>query len=625
MDRLTHDRLTTSRCTRRAMRAAVALLTCSLAAGLTVGPTPSAHAGALAAKGDFTLAHAKPGAGQSSVVIALDGALTPARQAQLAAMGGTITQNLPFIHSVAVRLPSRSLDRLAALPFVRHVSQDGVVKRQDAFTVDSSLDNVAYQQYGLTGHGVTVAVVDSGIHTQAQDLNSPGLLSAIGGLLGGSGRVIDGFNCVADSHGYVNPNAIDDTCGHGTHVAGIVGGNGAASNGFQYFQTFTGIAPQANLVAVRVLDQNGAGTVSTALGGIQWVIQNRTKDKIRVLNLSLGHPVSDTYVNDPLCQAVEQAWKAGIVVVCAAGNDGRMNSVGAPGADNEGWGTNYGSINSPGNDPYVITVGAMKQTDGLRADDRIATYSGRGPTLGDATLKPDIVAPGNKVISLEAPNSTLAVAYGGSNQIPLSTYMHTLVGGKWPSDFYFRLSGTSMAAPVVAGAAALLFQQNPSLSPDTIKARLMASAGKLADANGVTDPCTYGAGYLDIPAALASTWTVPTGTYALSPMLVTDGQGNVFIAMDPSVYGSRALWGKSGIWGAGITDLRAVWGSGAIAGSGAPLDASRALWGRSTLSASRALWGRSALWSSSALSASRALWGRSVPGVDLSATAIQGE
>src|SRR5207248_2282572 len=107
------------------------------------------------------------------------------------------------------------------------------------------------------------------------------------------------------------------------------------------------------------------------------------------------------------CQACEQAWQAGIVVVCAAGNEGRLNSESSPDLDNEGWGTNYGSIGSPGCDPYVITVGAMKSVDGDRSHDQIATYSSRGPTTQDLVLKPDIVAPGNRIISLRAPGTYL--------------------------------------------------------------------------------------------------------------------------------------------------------------------------------------------------------------------------
>ena len=119
----------------------------------------------------------------------------------------------------------------------------------------------------------------------------------------------------------------DDCCGHGTHVAGIIAGNGATSTGSQYYRTFYGIARNANLVSVRVLDQNGQGSVSTVISGLQWVVANKAKYNIRVINLSLGHPVGESYTTDPLCQAVEAAWKAGIVVVCAAGNNGRANAA----------------------------------------------------------------------------------------------------------------------------------------------------------------------------------------------------------------------------------------------------------------------------------------------------------
>ncbi len=177
-----------------------------------------------------------------------------------------------------------------------------------------------------------------------------------------------------------------DPCGHGSHVAGILAGNGTASTGKGCYRTFYGTARNAGVVDVRVLDQNGQGTVSTVLAGLQWVVANRAAYNIRVINLSLGHPVGESYTTDPLCQAAEAAYKAGIVVVCAAGNAGRLNTANTTGLDNEGWGTNYGSVASPGNDPYVITVGAAKQNlstvnssnyGGTRSADKIATYSSR--------------------------------------------------------------------------------------------------------------------------------------------------------------------------------------------------------------------------------------------------------
>src|SRR5262249_43611400 len=155
----------------------------------------------------------------------------------------------------------------------------------------------------------------------------------------------------------------NDLLGHGTHVAGIIAGNGYNSAGLTYYHTFYGIARRANIVNVRVLDDQGLGTVSNVIAGIGWVVGNKAGYNIRVLNMPLGNPVFESYTTDPLNQAVEAAWKAGIVVVCSAGNDGRVSdfvdTLNHP--ENEGYGTNYGSINVPGNDPYVITVGAMKQ------------------------------------------------------------------------------------------------------------------------------------------------------------------------------------------------------------------------------------------------------------------------
>ena len=129
----------------------------------------------------------------------------------------------------------------------------------------------------------------------------------------------------------------DDFCGHGSHIAGIIAGNGAMSTGAYYTQTFYGIARNANLVNVRVLDGHGQSSVSTVLAGLQWVVSNKGKYNIKVVNLSLGHPVGESYTTDPLCQAVESAWKAGIVVVCAAGNSGRASTTQTAGMPNEGW------------------------------------------------------------------------------------------------------------------------------------------------------------------------------------------------------------------------------------------------------------------------------------------------
>ena len=520
--------------------------------------------------------------GWSPVILKLNGGLTPAREATLKSLGMDITRRLPFLQAVAGRVPARRLSAVAGLPFVTHLSSDGAVKKCDDFTEGASGEAAAFQQYGLTGQGVIEVVLDSGV------ASNPDLDTRY-------------YNATSFVSGDPSP---ADKCGHGTHVAGIIAGSGLSSSGPGYKHTFHGIARGAFVVNVRVLDQYGQGTVSSVLAGIQYVVAIKNQYKYThpvVLNLSLGHPVGESYTTDPLCQAVEAAWKDGIVVVCAAGNNGRASSTNTPGAPNEGWGTAYGSIQSPGNDPYVITVGATKSMDGNHSHDKIATYSSRGPSRLDLVLKPDIIAPGNKVISLNAPGSFLSAQYAVNDQVPMSYYAPSGASGQ--STNYLQLSGTSMATPVVAGAAALLLQADPSLSPDTVKARLMISADKWAapDANGnptgQADPCTYGAGYLDIPAALRSTITATLP--ALSPTLTQDGSGNVSINASGIMSASHIIWGTSS-----VTDLHIIWGASAVTATG-------------TLSASHIIWGTS-VW------ADHIIWGASTDAVDLS-TAAYGE
>lgn len=496
--------------------------------------------------------------GRVKVIVQFEHAPGRAEWRRLSKEGVDGYRHLDLIDAVAASVPVKAMRRLLHDNLIRNISLDQEVRKSDAFTVGSSFAGVAWEQYGVSGSGVGVAVLDTGITNIAD----------FGGY--GPCRLIDSAVFSSDNNNH-------DDCGHGTHVAGIIAGDGLSSTGKQYSQTILGIAPRANVISVKVLDHTGSGLVSNVVQGISWCLANRSKDNIRVINMSLGHPVGQSYTTDPLCQAVESAWKAGIVVVCAAGNEGRLNVTAANGAPNGGYGTNYSSVECPGNDPYVITVGAMKSVDGIRADDQIATYSGRGPSLFDFVVKPDIVAPGNKVVSTEDPGSSYLVqTYASQVQIPATLY--------WPghqgySNAYYMLSGTSMATPVVSGAIALMLQQAPGLTPDTVKARLMISADKWADPTGAGDPCTYGAGYLDLPAAMACT-AVPS-VPALSPTVFQDGCGEVIL--EPSfVSGQRALWGS------GLAGPAGIYGS-------------RALWGSATLSSSRALWG-SGFWNDNATS-----------------------
>src|SRR6202020_2602257 len=212
-----------------------------------------------------------------------------------------------------------------------------------------------------------------------------------------------------------------------------------------------------NLVDLRVLDLNGSGSDSNVIADIEQAIALKNTYNIRVINLSLGRGIFVSYTQDPLCQAVESAWKAGIVVVVAAGNYGRVSVNGSNG---------FGTITAPGNDPYVLTVGAMKSNgSSTPASETKASYSSKGPTTYDHVVKPDIMAPGNGIVSLAAPGATLE-----------SQYPNEQLTGNDGNNDYFTLSGTSMATPAVAGSVALLLQQNGALTPDQGHPRL-----KIAD------------------------------------------------------------------------------------------------------------------------------------------------
>src|SRR6266478_5485538 len=505
------------------------------------------------------------------VIIQFNQTPTDAHHQKVQNKGGVLKTKLDFIKGAHYSVPVESLDALADDPDVTYISPDRRLSGALDQTAAAVNANVAWQS-GWDGTGIGVAVIDSGI-TGHSDLYGTG---GSGGKL----RIIYSQDFVGGG--------TYDYYGHGEHVAGIIAGSGKDSSySWVDTRTFKGIAPNANLINLRVLDQNGQGTDSGVISAIQVAINLQGKLHIRVMNLSLGRQVFESYKQDPLCQAVEAAWKNGIVVVAAAGNYGRDNSMGTGG---------YATITSPGNDPYVITVGAMK-TEGstLRSNSLIASYSSKGPTLLDHVVKPDIVAPGNRVVSLRAPAvccnpatgqyiyAALPPAYP-QNLVFFSYYQPAFSSSNisTASDYYF-LSGTSMATPVVSGAAALLVQAQPKITPDQVKARLMKTAYKAFPSTSTTvDPVTaatyvsqydiftVGAGYLDIGAALANSDPV-TGS-ALSPTAVYDSTQNAVYVVTAagSTWDSSVLWGTSVVWGTNVfvNGSSVVWGASVVWGTG---------------------------------------------------------
>ena len=306
------------------------------------------------------------------------------------------------------------------------------------------------QLKGLSGRGIGVAVIDSGVDPRHWAL--AGRLAASVDFTGGDG--VDRF-------------------GHGTHVAATIAG---AAGRLAETREYSGIAPGARIISLRVLGDDGSGLASNVIEAIDWAIENRKAYDIRVINLSLGAPVLQPYRDDPVCEAVERAVAAGIVVVAAAGNFG-MTKEGK---------LAWGGITSPGNHPSAITVGAVDtHATAKRSDDTVARYSSRGPTRYDLVLKPDLVAPGSGVVSAEAAASYLA-----------RTYPERHVAGAG-ADAYLQLSGTSMAAGVVSGAVALLLDQRRNLSPRETKAVLQLTSSRVSGEGLVST----GAGTVNVLAA----------------------------------------------------------------------------------------------------------------------------
>jgi len=428
-------------------------------------------------------------AGQSRIVLTATSPAALDAVSQLVQLtGGKITRRLALIDGVAATVPNSTLLTLANNASVQHLAADRAVAATMERTGATIGAAAVRQDLRLDGAGIGTAVIDSGIASWHDDLTD----SAVRTTQRVS-RFVDFVNGRSSPY---------DDYGHGTHVAGIIGGNGFDSGGAR-----SGIAPAARLVVLKVLDGSGRGHISNVIAALDYVVAHKTELSIRIVNVSVGAGVYESFALDPLTVAAKRTVDAGIVVVAAAGNLGR-------GANGH---AQSGGITAPGNSPAVITVGASSHMGTIDpSDDTIAAFSSRGPTAIDRIPKPDLVAPGVGIESLSAPNSSLYMSY--------SQY---LLSGTIPTAFapYLSLSGTSMSAPVVSGTIALMLQANPSLTPTVVKAMLQYTAHPIAG-NGVL---TQGAGVVNARGA------VELARYFAAPLI--------------TAYPQNDSWGKRMIWG----------------------------------------------------------------------------
>jgi len=385
-------------------------------------------------------------------------------------IGGSVSREFPIINAISAVLTPSQAEVIAQLDDVRiqddrSVATMGLLGLSNkSFAIDNyiatQVDADKLHEKGITGAGVTVAVLDSGTILDGE--HGQNLLKGVNNQT----RVFNKYDAI---QGVTTRWLNDDRNGHGTHVSNIIASSLKSENG-----KFNGIAPDVYLLSVKAFDQNGQSSYSKVLDGLNWIYENRYRYNIRVLNLSLGSDVQSNYWDDPINQAVMKLWDAGVVVVTSAGNSGHKEM----------------SVTVPGNTPYIITVGAI--TDSYTpfdfSDDRVTTFSSTGPTV-EGFVKPEVVAYGGHV------------AAKVDKSFALGKFFESLTGEQ-----YQEISGTSQASAVVSGIAALMIQYNPRLSPDDVKCRIMSSAKMAATPDGkmAFSPFEQGHGMVNAYDAVAS-------------------------------------------------------------------------------------------------------------------------
>jgi serine protease AprX len=491
--------------------------------------------------------------------------LKAAAEAEATKHGGKLLKKFKILSGSVAELEVEEVEALSKHLGVKGISLDAPI-RSSQLSLSSLLQashlrvttgaTTGLLSYGSIGWGVGIAIVDSGI------ANVPDLAN-----------VVKSVNFTGDGRA---PRS--DPFGHGTHVAGLAAGMGVKAGG-----RFRGVAPGASLIDLRVLNAQGAGYTSDVIAAIEWAISNRNAIgdngrpmNIRVINLSLGHPPSESAETDPLAAACREAVRQGMVVVAAAGNYGK---------DDNGVSV-AGGITSPGTENAVITVGAMSTwaTD-VRTDDSVATYSSRGPTYLDRHAKPDIVAPGSGMVGPKSPGSKLITE---NPALAVETD-------------YLKLSGTSMAAPAVSGAVALILQKKPDLNPNAVKAILMYTAEKRN-----APAAAVGAGYLNIAGALNLATNINTSASNGSYWLLNNGLG---LSYSNVLAGSPVVWGKTIVWDDTLY-------------SGTYLNFNKDAWGLTIVWSETIVWSDTIVWSETIVWSDTIVWGDTIVWTD---TIVWGE
>jgi serine protease AprX len=516
------------------------------------------------------------------IVKAEDGKFADMRSRVLG-KGNGVSAEHQFIGAVTAQLKKADIASLEAESSVAHISLDHVVRSTAAPAAggppggsppgggppgggppgggppgsankpidECLLTTLGLSDSSLTGRGVGVAVLDSGLQTSS-DLPAFAFR-----------------DFTTDSGG----SAYDDY-GHGTHISGLIRASASTGNP-RAGSGMVGVAPGVRLVSMKVLDGAGQGYTSTVLSALEDVLNNRGNFGIDVVNLSLGHPITEPAATDPLVQAVEALSSQGLVTVAAAGNWGRNPTTGLAA---------YTGITSPGNAPSAVTVGALDTNQTVvRSDDQVPSYSSRGPTWYDGLVKPDVVAPGDNLPSLAAIGSSLYTRFPDQRVADANGNVR-----------FLRLSGTSMATAVTTGVVALMIEQRrggsrPPLTANDVKAILQFTAIPVAG----SDVFTQGAGAVNAAGALAvvaaltadkntewrSTTTVPPTTTIGAETNIWNQAvvwGHTLVAGD-TVYANEPAWGSQITWGSAV-----VWGHGVMPGGDLVWDQT-SIWSTNTI------------------------------------------